>query len=411
MCKKFVKLFCFTLCCNNFTIKNTAMKPTYKIHLIMLTLLIGAAAVAQPGKLDVILNKQVLLAKDTLDISCNYTFNGVKPKVATLHMKAVNEKGQVWNMRWPLLDGYCNPELILPAGFEPGGYKLYFSVMQNFFTVSGKVKQPQDVKEIKTILITKGGDWLAKNVNVNSDGYFELRNQLFEKEATLMFQKKTGSSDDLDIAIETMLDSVFSPMAVLVKQVFVGPLPDGVTAAAIADTLLNYDEPDSVLSAKTQMLQSVVVYGQRQSRAQKYAAEYSSGLFSTIDERLLAVMDDPNSQATGNILQYLTGRVAGLNISGAYSFSPTASWRGGQVFFYIDQMPVDIANLNNIPLADVAVIKAFPPEFLGNPIGNGGAIAVYTKRGEFSEQNARHTFKVKGYTPLSAILPVMPDSY
>jgi hypothetical protein len=388
-----------------------AMKLILNIQLMLLCLLLCSIAPAQSGKLDITLSKAVLMANDTLDIACVYTWNGTKPKVATLYMKMVNEKGQMWNMRWPLLDGECNPAVIMPAGFEPGGYKLYFSVMQNFFTVTGKVKKPDDVKELKTVLITSGGDWLAKNINVGSDGSFELRNQLFEKEATLMFQKKTGSSDNLDIDIETVLDSVFAPMAVLVKQVFAGPLPEGVTAASIKDTLLNYQEPDSILTATTQMLQSVVVYGQKQSRAQKYADEYSNGLFKTIDERLLDVMGDPNSQATGNILQYLTGRVAGLNISGAFSFSPTASWRGGRVFFYLDQMPVDIQNLNNIPLADVAVIKAFPPEFMGNPNGNGGAIAIYTKRGDFSEQNARHTFKVKGYTPLTAVLPVVPDSY
>jgi hypothetical protein len=387
------------------------MKPVYKISMLLFCLLIAGAAFSQPGKLEISLNKPVLMAKDTLDITCNYTWNGAKPKTATLFMRALNEKGQVWHMRWPLLDGQCNPAVILPAGIEPGGYKLYFSVMQNFFTVSGKVKKPADIKEMKTILITSGGDFLGKMTPVGSDGRFELRNQLFEKEATLMFQKKSGSSDDLDIDIETVLDSVYAPMAVEVKQVFIGPLPQGVTAEAIKDTLLHYEEPDSVLSAKTQQLQSVVVYGTRLSLSQKYAAEYSSGLFNTMDERLIGLMDDVNVQAGSNILQYLTGRVAGLNISGAYSLVPTATWRGGQVFFYIDQMPVDITNLNSIPLSDVAVIKAFPPEFLGNPIGNGGAVAVYTKRGYFSPENARHTFKVKGYTPMSSVLAAVPDRY
>jgi hypothetical protein len=387
------------------------MKMMKKSILLLVNLLFCLALFAQPGKLDVTVNGSVFKANDTIDIICNYSVNNVKPKVATLFARMVNEQGQIWEMRWPLLDGYCNPAVIVPAGFEPGGYKLYLSVMQNFFTVSGNVKRPDDIKELKTMLITKGGDWLSKNISVREDGYFELRNQLFEQEATLMFQKKSGISDDLDIEIATVLDSVYAPMALYMHPVFIGPLPDGETAQSIAGKMKNDIEPDSVVSAKTQMLQAVTVYGEKKSKAQMYADQYSNGLFKTIDERIIDVMNEPNAQASGNIIQFLAGRVAGLNINGAFSFTPTASWRGGKVFFYLDQMPIDIQNLNAIPVSDVAIVKAFPPQFMGNPTGDGGAIAIYTKRGEFSDDRSRHTFRVKGYTPINAALPLVPDRY
>jgi hypothetical protein len=56
---------------------------------------------------------------------------------------------------------------------------------------------------------------------------------------------------------------------------------------------------------------------------------------------------------------------------------------------------------------DIAIVKAFPPPFFGAPGGgNGGGIAVYTKRGgenRFLPGN-RTVFKIKGYTPLAARL-------
>ena len=64
-----------------------------------------------------------------------------------------------------------------------------------------------------------------------------------------------------------------------------------------------------------------------------------------------------------------------------------------------------------IPLTDIAIIKVYPPPFFGNTGGAGGAIAIYTKRGGFTNDNYKNAFKVKGYTPLISIFSVSPDRY
>ena len=62
-----------------------------------------------------------------------------------------------------------------------------------------------------------------------------------------------------------------------------------------------------------------------------------------------------------------------------------------------------------IPVADVAIIKLFPPPFFGNPGGGGGGIAVYTKRGGLTDDGFKNAFKVTGYTPLVSEFPESPD--
>ena len=48
---------------------------------------------------------------------------------------------------------------------------------------------------------------------------------------------------------------------------------------------------------------------------------------------------------------------------------------------------LDIQTAQTIPMSDVAMVKVFPPPFMGGPGGSsGGAIAVYTKKG--SDQNS-----------------------
>jgi len=59
-------------------------------------------------------------------------------------------------------------------------------------------------------------------------------------------------------------------------------------------------------------------------------------------------------------------------------------------------------------VVDIAVVKFFNSPFIGNPGGNGGAVAVYTRRGGdiIAAQSGQYRFRVKGYTPALSTLSV-----
>jgi hypothetical protein len=82
-----------------------------------------------------------------------------------------------------------------------------------------------------------------------------------------------------------------------------------------------------------------------------------------------------------NALQYLQGKVAGLQIHGSGS-EYTLDRRGSTPALFIDEMPADVDLLTSIAMTDVAYIKVIDPPFMGAVGGGaGGAIAVYTKKG------------------------------
>src|SRR6185295_4793775 len=117
---------------------------------------------------------------------------------------------------------------------------------------------------------------------------------------------------------------------------------------------------------------------------------------------ILSVMTDPTAQSAPNIFYYLQGRVAGLQISPAGLNGGGARWRGGPVAFFLDEMRVSAQQIASIPMTNIAIIKSYPPPFVG-AAGGGGAIAVYTRRGgevNYLPPN-RQVFKVRGYTPAS----------
>jgi len=116
--------------------------------------------------------------------------------------------------------------------------------------------------------------------------------------------------------------------------------------------------------------------------------QYASGVFKgTSNSYMLVPQDDPSSLASFTVFQYLQGRVAGLIIDNSKLYAPVVRWRMAHTAFFLDEMRVDASILATVNMNDIGLIKVFRPPFIG-AFGNGpgGAIAVYTLRGEDEEE-------------------------
>lgn len=143
-----------------------------------------------------------------------------------------------------------------------------------------------------------------------------------------------------------------------------------------------------VLSFLT-ILAALVVFAQRYpghtstSREEKLNEEYCSGPFKTYDGIIIDLVDENESaKSYSNILNWLDGRVAGLQIYYTRNGTPVPFIRYTRASLFVDEMPVDPEYLRNLPVADIAMIKIIKQPFVG-AIGNGGGgvIAIYTRKG------------------------------
>ena len=377
-------------------------------QICMLSLICLLASAQQVmAQLDVSVNKTAFMPGDSLFLKI--TAPTEKSRAATVFLTAVNDQGMRWEKRWPVLDGTVEPAVYIPDSMPAGHYRLNFLLLRDFFSVYGTVIKPAKVKQLKATLIAPKGELLETTIPVDASGRFEYRNVLFEQQATLFFKNANSNNNDLDINIETVLDSVFLPAVTAYKDVYIGTPKqvDSIRGSAITKRNLAL-APDSVPALRAHMLEEVTIEATAASRAQQFNEKYSTGLFRDMFERIIDV-SELNGQYT-SILQYLPGRVAGLYIQNGGFAGSRAIWRGSPVYFYLDEMRVDIETISSIPVSDLAIIKAYPPPFMGNPGGNGGAIALYSKRGGDNRNTKnRHTFRVRGYSPLSTAFTVRPS--
>lgn len=136
---------------------------------------------------------------------------------------------------------------------------------------------------------------------------------------------------------------------------------------------------------------TVTLFAQRSAqmtREEQLNKKYTSGLFSIPDGTYFDLEGDNTAFSAAsylNILDWLHGRVAGLQVYNYYG-NRIPFIRNNPASIFVDEMRVDPGFLNMLPVADIAMIKVIKSPFIGLWGGAGGAIAIYTKDGGDPEE-------------------------
>ncbi len=371
-----------------------------------LMLAVSVQAQQATRRLDIYFNKNILLPGDSLLVTVNYVDSSSQATnglLATLELIVENEDGMRTRLRWPMINGQATGTLYLPDSLPRGKYTLLAGLQQRFFEVKGKIQDARRTSSIQAMILTKTGDWDEQEVPVSADGTFTIRNWLFENNALLAFSRTNNNNQLLNISISTQLDSSHTPLAVAGKAFYIG------NPSSAVRSMLNQpiEATESIFADRGTILPAVVVKTTARTPAQQFNEENVSALFRSMNERVISIMDEPSALGFFNVLAYLQGRVAGLQIMQAGFNGGAAIWRGQPVTFFLDEVRVSGQVIANIPMADIAIVKVYPPPFMGAP-GGGGAIAVYTRRGGESNYFPpnKQVFRVRGYTPAAIALDI-----
>lgn len=128
--------------------------------------------------------------------------------------------------------------------------------------------------------------------------------------------------------------------------------------------------------------------GQQQiTREEQLNEQYCTGLFKTAHGTVFDFTDDVTARGFTNILYWLQGRVAGLDVYTSRAGNAVPVIRNQRATVFLDEMPVQLSTVNMLSVADIAMIKIIKGPFGANMIyGSGGAVAIYTYRGEEEEE-------------------------
>jgi len=142
------------------------------------------------------------------------------------------------------------------------------------------------------------------------------------------------------------------------------------------------------------LLISVASFSQKRiarvkTREELLNEQYCSGLFKTNDGTYFDLVNDNTTiSAKGyhNILDWLEGRVAGLEVYVARNNERIPLIRNSRAGIFVDEIAVSPECLNSLSVNDIAMIKIIKGPFAGAINSPGGVIAIYTVGGDDEEE-------------------------
>jgi len=282
--------------------------------------------------------------------------------------------------------------------------KIGYPKDTSYLTLSGKVfgvVKPQLSGRDNIVLVVKEKDTVTKMLimPINTDGNFgDPGIVLFD---TVRVYYSVQSKTLRQAEARFMLNRLSAPnYADFIRNYNATIFYD--TTGTYHHALLASKSLEIVMIQRGKTLAPVIVKTTKKSPAQVLEEKYASGLFKGGDGYQFDLVNDVASIGALNILAYLQGRVAGLQIN-PNSTPPSLSWRGGTPQVFLDELPVDAGIVLNIPVSDIAFVKVIRPPFVGAVGGGGGgAIAIYTRKGNDRLPNGKGLSSnlITGYTPV-----------
>ncbi len=355
--------------------------------------------------LAIITNRDSFLPGDSIYFDASLRYKDVKEAACTLQL-IIEEMatGRRWKYRYPILNGYLGAGIKIDSTIRSGNYALNFLLQPLFFNLKGSINNA-DFKDdrIRYMLCTKNMQMTADTIDVDANRHFKTGRMLFQDSAIIIFSRLSKRRNDLDITLESPLDSVSAPYLSLTKFIRVG-FQDSSEIKKFKKDSAQYQYTNQP-ELKGDLLAAVTVQAKAKKLVDVFASQHVSPLFSSDDAVLFDGLESESISRSNDILSFVRSRVAGFEVEIDDFGSKKVKKRKQHTDIYINEIKVTEDELDDINPSDVAMIKVFRP---GTPVafssGEGGAIVVYTKMGSYQSKSGNHyTFPLKGYAALDLL--------
>ena len=270
---------------------------------------------------------------------------------------------------------------VLPSNFARDSD--YIQLKGKIFTATNeKIAAGQ---QIFLLLQAKDSSKQSIVLPVAPDGTFIQRGAIFF-DTLKVFYKLLGDKKLENHSELTFKNEFLPPLQIDIQKKYQSPYQWTSNDSLSINRLKTFGDQQQRLERlrKSTTLLDVTVEGKIKKVIDLMDKKYASGIFSGGDGFQFDVANDVRAQGSMSVFHYLQGTVPGLQMhDGGFGGTWQLSWRNATPDLFIDEVRSDADMVYNLPMSDVAYIKVFRPPFFGSSGGGpGGAIAIYTNKGD-----------------------------
>lgn len=295
--------------------------------------------------------------------------------------------------------------------------KLKYTVDSGYLSLAGKIdklteRKINKIDLVNLMLLAKDSSTQFIFTPLQPDGSFREDN-LVLYDTTKVFYRLNRTS--IPVRSNVSIGNTFLRFdSTQRNRALAKLLPDTTGMARLKEIADEQKRVEALMKQTT--LEEVVVRTKIKSRIEQIDETYATGLFEGISGasvQTLNVLDDKNAKYSRSVFEYLKTHALRGGAPRTAGFKPLEN------VYFIDEVITDADILGDIPMSEVAYIKIFN-SFVG-ALGNGPAVAVYTKKGADAKEifTGLYSTLLPGYTgvkefysPNYAIAPntVDPDT-
>lgn len=359
-------------------------------------------AQTESDSIRIVLSKSAYIQGDSLELQViypNYLSKKLKSATAHIWLDHLGTK-QRWKFRYPMIEGEVNAALKISEQIPSGNYAISCLIQSGFYRMQGQLieREKQDTV-INYMMRTSTKQMMVDRVKVDAKGFFTMKPMLFQDTASFYFSPaKKPKKNYLAILLKTPVDSAFEPVATQTAFFSVGK--EGTFIEKKYNYTLSLDDPE--LGSD---LPNVTVYTKVKTKVQQYEESYTSGLFKNDNAYVFDGLENDELTQSQSLAWFLQQKVPGLNVAIDSANNEVFKWREEICSIFIDEFEVMPGEQSMVFPRDIAMIKVFRPPFqYSSTTGFGGAIAIYTKKGRFVDNNgAKFSFILRGYNAFDSV--------
>jgi hypothetical protein len=301
----------------------------------------------------------------------------------------------------------------------------------SYITLSGKIalrdtKKPFAEKPLLLMLITADSTRSIQMISTDKQGNFRLDSMLFFGKSRLFFSDIRGKKNqyiDAHLSDDSLTKSFSFPSVPVQPFVFTN------TSAIENGSKIDMDY-DAIKNAKGVMLEGVTVKAKKKTPIEELEERYTSGMFSSEDNKIIDLTKTKETESYANIFDYLQSRLPGLSIvEPDYSSSPLGVIPEYKLYYrqaanssvsamgpipmilYLNEVETESNVIQTISAAEVAMVKVFSTFAGASGGGAGGVLAIYTKKGSDLADVMQHTADIAKYNGYSVIKEFYAPNY